>query len=130
MAGSRQKCRQRGPCSPCDAVHPRWMIPRCLALLAWLVAAAFAGPVDMLHRNWNSSDGLPQDHIRAIVRTRDGFLWLGTDAGLARFDGNEFKCYGLREGLGAVAVMSLLEADDGALWIGTLGGGVSVLRNG
>ena len=84
----------------------------------------------MLHRNWTTRDGLPQDHIRAIVRTRDGFLWLGTDAGLARFDGFEFKTYGLRDGLGAVAVLSLLEARDGTLWAGTMGGGVSAIREG
>jgi signal transduction histidine kinase/ligand-binding sensor domain-containing protein len=108
------------------------MIPfrACLLAAFACMAVVAAQSLEMLHRNWNSRDGLPQDHIRAIVQTRDGFLWLGTDAGLARFDGNEFKCYGLREGLGAVAVLSLLEADDGALWIGTLGGGVSVLRHG
>ncbi len=101
---------------------------------AWIcLAAAVAAqvePVEMLHRNWNSGDGLPQDRIRTILQTRDGFLWLATDAGLARFDGNAFKNYGLRDGLGAVTVLSLMEADDGALWIGTLDGGVSVMREG
>lgn len=89
-----------------------------------------ADSVEMLARNWSSMDGLPQDHIRAIVRTHDGFLWLGTDAGLTRFDGRVFKTYGLRDGLAAVTVLSLMEASDGALWIGTLGGGVSVMRDG
>lgn len=84
----------------------------------------------MLYRNWTTRQGLPQDHVRAIERTRDGFLWIATDAGLARFDGFEFRTYGLREGLGAVAVMSLFEARDGTLWVGTLGGGVSALRDG
>ncbi|MCW1921198.1 histidine kinase [Luteolibacter arcticus] len=106
------------------------MIPFRVCLLAALALSASAEPVDMLFQNWNSRDGLPQDHIRAIVRTRDGLLWLGTDAGLARFDGNEFKSYGLREGLDAVAVMSLMEADDGTLWVSTLGGGVTMLRDG
>lgn len=84
----------------------------------------------MLHRNWTTREGLPQDHIRAIERTHDGFLWLATDAGLARFDGFEFKTYGLREGLRAVAVLALLESRNGTLWIGTLGGGLSALRDG
>jgi signal transduction histidine kinase/ligand-binding sensor domain-containing protein len=113
-------------------MHDRAMIRRPLGLLlaAALAISASAEPVDLLFQNWNSRDGLPQDHVRDIVRTRDGFLWLATDAGLARFDGSEFKTYGLREGLGAVAVVSLLEASDGALWIGTVGGGVSVMRQG
>lgn len=84
----------------------------------------------MLCRNWSTREGLPQDHVRAILRTRDGFLWLATDAGLARFDGFDFKTYGLREGLGAVAVLSLLETGDGTLWAGTMGGGVTALRDG
>lgn len=84
----------------------------------------------MLYRNWTTRDGLPQDHVRMMARTRDGFLWLGTDAGLARFDGFDFKTYGLRDGLGAIAVISLYESRDGTLWIGTVGGGISALRDG
>ena len=99
---------------------------RMLSLLAAVLPVApavstGAEPVDLLVRNWNSGDGLPQDHIRAIAQTPDGFLWLGTDAGLARFDGSVFKTYGLRDGLPAVTVLSLLGTGDGALWIGTLG---------
>jgi signal transduction histidine kinase/ligand-binding sensor domain-containing protein len=87
-------------------------------------------PLEMLARTWTTEDGLPENHVRAITRTRDGFLWLGTNAGVARFDGVQFKTYGLREGLGSVIILSLFEAHDGALWIGTLGGGASVIRNG
>lgn len=39
---------------------------------------------------WNQTDGLPQDGIRAIAQTPDGYLWLGTDQGLTRFDGYNF----------------------------------------
>jgi signal transduction histidine kinase/ligand-binding sensor domain-containing protein len=92
--------------------------------------AAEAVKENMLWRNWTTREGLPQDRIRAMIRTRDGYLWLGTDAGLARFDGFEFKTYGLHEGLGAVTVLSLLEGSDGTLWAGTLGGGITALRDG
>lgn len=105
---------------------------RLLLFLMAIFSPVRAGemPADLVARNWNSRNGLPQDHVRAMVQTRDGFLWLGTDSGLARFDGHSFQRYGLRERLGAVAVLSLLEADDGTLWIGTLGGGISMMRNG
>lgn len=112
------------------------MLVRLVLTLALLAMAAMpasgveARPVEMLFRNWTTREGLPQDHIRAIVRTRDGYLWLGTDAGLARFDGFGFKTYGLHEGLGAVTVLSLLEGSDGTLWAGTLGGGITALRDG
>lgn len=102
----------------------------CLLLAAFVVRGEEAAPVEMLVRNWSTREGLPQNHVRAIVRTRDGFLWLGTDAGLARFDGVNFKTFGLREGLGSVAVFALFEARDGTLWIATQGGYVSMLRGG
>src|ERR1700674_4663399 len=39
---------------------------------------------------WTQQHGLPQDTVRAIAQTDDGYLWLGTDEGLARFDGYDF----------------------------------------
>lgn len=103
--------------------------------MGWMQALAFVCPAaevaePMLFRNWTTHEGMPHDHVRAITKTRDGFLWLGTDSGLSRFDGKEFRNFGLREGLGSVAVFSLLEARDGTLWVGTLGGGLSEIRNG
>src|ERR1700686_4688410 len=42
---------------------------------------------------WTQAQGLPQDTIRAITQTPDGYLWLGTDEGLARFDGYDFVTF-------------------------------------
>jgi ligand-binding sensor domain-containing protein/signal transduction histidine kinase len=42
---------------------------------------------------WQSNDGLPSDNVRGIVQTKDGYLWVGTDAGLARFDGVRFTAF-------------------------------------
>jgi len=112
------------------------VLSRLLLVLQFLLLAATASAdtesatVDMLYRNWRTREGLPQDHIRAMAGTRDGFLWLGTDSGLARFDGVHFKAFGLHEGLGAITVQTIYEARDGSLWAGTLGGGASVLRDG
>lgn len=83
--------------------------------------------VDMLFRNWTTREGLPHNRVRAVIRSREGFLWLGTDAGVARFDGVDFQTWGLAEGLGAAAVFCLCETRDGSVWIGTQGGGVSCL---
>src|SRR5437868_15047613 len=72
---------------------------------------------------WTQADGLPQDSIRAIAQTSDGYLWLGTDEGLARFDGYEFVVFNKRGGdLPANSVASLAAGRDGALWIGTSAG--------
>lgn len=72
---------------------------------------------------WSQQNGLPQDTIRAITQTTDGFLWLGTDEGLARFDGYEFVAFGKGQGgLPSNSVNVLAASPDGSLWIGTPNG--------
>jgi signal transduction histidine kinase/ligand-binding sensor domain-containing protein len=72
---------------------------------------------------WTQERGLPQDTIRAITQTTDGYLWLGTDEGLARFDGYEFVVYNKANGdLPDNSITALAAANDGGLWIGTSNG--------
>ena len=58
--------------------------------------------------------------ITAITQTRDGYLWLGTPAGLVRFDGIEFKLLDLSgvTNLTSSVVTSLTSARNGGLWVG------------
>jgi ligand-binding sensor domain-containing protein len=80
---------------------------------------------------WDSSDGLPQIRIRAIIQTRDGYLWLGTGNGLVRFDGVNFMTFDVHSGsLKDNEIGGLVEGDDGALWIGTYGGGLTRYKDG
>src|SRR5215472_8419184 len=72
---------------------------------------------------WTEQHGLPQDTIRAITQTTDGYLWLGTDEGLARFDGYEFVTFNRDHGdLPANSITALAAGKDGSLWIGTRNG--------
>ena len=69
-------------------------------------------------------NGLPQNTVQALAQTQDGFLWLGTEAGLVRFDGVEFQTYD-RNSIPALPgndIRCLLATRDGALWIGTSAG--------
>ena len=72
-------------------------------------------------RIWHTQDGLPSDSVTAIVQTRDGFLWLGTSAGLVWFDGVKFTRLNLTASTSddPVYVTALCEDSDGDLWIGT-----------
>ena len=97
---------------------------RALFVLVWLAVPAFGldprKPIaHYSQRVWHTADGLPQESVRAIAQTRDGYLWLGTQAGLARFDGEHFSVFDssnspLKHG----HILSLCATRDGALWIG------------
>jgi ligand-binding sensor domain-containing protein len=70
---------------------------------------------------WQTEDGLPRNAVQAITQTRDGYLWLGTPAGLVRFDGVRFTVFNQFVNNN---VHALLEARDGTLWVGTYGAGL------
>ena len=78
-------------------------------------------------QNWHLKDGLPSGHVTSIAQTPDGYLWVGTPRGLARFDGVRFKVLtaGTNSGLGDSRITSLLTDGDGKLWVGTLDGDVA-----
>ena len=82
------------------------------------------------YRAWTQQQGLPQDSVRVIAQARDGALWLGTDEGLARFDGTDFTVFRQSsDGLSGSFITALVAARDGSVWVGTLGG-VSRLKDG
>jgi ligand-binding sensor domain-containing protein/signal transduction histidine kinase len=74
--------------------------------------------------SWTTDDGLPSNTIRDIVQTADGYLWLATHAGLARFDGVRFKTFDTSNspGLESNFLTELVLGRDGTLWIGSNSG--------
>jgi CheY-like chemotaxis protein/signal transduction histidine kinase len=81
---------------------------------------------------WRQPQGLPQNAVQSILQTRDGYLWIGTSGGVARFDGVRFTVFDDRDKsrLKENEVNALVEGADSSVWIGTYGGGVSRYRNG
>src|SRR5689334_16337665 len=84
------------------------------------------------HDAWRIEQGLPQDTVEAIAQTLDGYLWVGTQRGLARFDGVGFTVFAPDNtpALRTPAIDSLLADPDGSLWITTDGGGLLRYREG
>ena len=108
----------------------------CLLVPAWLERAD-ASAFDLAEsaatlRIWHSADGLPSDSVTAVLQTRDGYLWVGTTAGLVRFDGTKFTGLKLIDSATnhPVQVTALCEDSEGCLWVGTRLDGLFELTHG
>jgi ligand-binding sensor domain-containing protein len=119
-------------------MFPRVVKRRLLSQFAPVFAVIAAGLLpatavpDYFTRTWQIEQGLPQNKVTAVVQTRDGYLWVGTYNGLARFDGVRFTVFDDNNTpeLRSSRITSLFEADDGTLWIGTESGDVSQYKDG
>ena len=102
------------------AVHSQWAPAQTVS----------SGTQQIVHESWTFKDGAPETPT-ALAQTADGYLWIGTPAGLFRFDGVRFELF--RSPFGdrphSTNVSALLAADDG-LWVGYVFGGFSFLKNG
>src|SRR5262249_20723739 len=101
----------------------RWC---CIAAFAILIPGALAldrvelGPSSYVRKNFTIEEGLPDSNVNAIVQSQNGYLWVGTDGGLARFDGRHFTLIRFRgENPREVPVHSLVSTSNGDLWVGT-----------
>ena len=102
------------------------------AVAIFTLAAPSLSAGEYSHRIWRAEDGLPRNRIQAIDQTPDGYLWIGTSGGLARFDGVRFVVFDSSNtpALRDESITSLWPAHDGSLWAGTEGGGLLHYQNG
>lgn len=100
-------------------------------LSAWAQPGATFDAGAYVARLWTSYDGLPQNSGNVLLQSRNGYLWIGTDNGVARFDGMRFDPLHLPDSnLPSNLIYALAEDHDGALWIGTDGGGLLRYQDG
>lgn len=101
------------------------------ALGATLASAGVATVDSVRFRNFGISSGLSQVTARAVLQDEQGFMWIGTQDGLNRFDGYNFRVYHRDRrnpaSLGDSHITALARADHGALWVGTMAGGLNRL---
>src|SRR5438552_8052248 len=94
---------------------------RAVAEFCFLYTLSFAvfaaGPLPLRH--YSTSNGLVHNHVNALYSDSRGFLWICTDEGLARFDGQRFKTYTRQNGIPHIHVNAILETHDGEYWIAT-----------
>ena len=90
-------------------------VPACGALEPTTAMADYG------RQSWVMENGLPQNSVHALAQTMDGYVWLGTEAGLVRFDGTSFAVFdqSSHPALPSGDIHCLLATKDGALWVGT-----------
>lgn len=88
-------------------------------------------PSQLVHFQWARSEGLPAQATWAVTESQDGYLWIGTEGGLARFDGIKFTVFNSQtdDAFRADDVRSVIEDAKGALWLATYGGGILKREN-
>lgn len=114
---------------------PMSNVGRVLSLAGlWLGCLAFAavGASAPAYIVDPAPSGLPQSSVITMAQARDGYLWLGTLNGLARFDGNRYEVFTEwnTPGLTSSRIVRLLADRQGGLWVGAGGGGANFIKEG
>ena len=97
----------------------RLMIGALILSVVWSASPAFSARHSF--RNYTGDDGLSQLFVNCVAQDARGYVWIGTQAGLNRFDGADFEVLGLREGLRSDWIHCIVPDADGGVWIGTGG---------
>jgi diguanylate cyclase (GGDEF)-like protein len=108
----------------------RWAFLSAILIAAPLFALTPSKTIrQYVHASWQ--DQLPHGTVLALTQTRDGYLWVATYEGLARFNGSDFTVFDKHNSaLESPAVSTLLEDSSGTLWMGTVNGGLYRFING
>ncbi len=97
-----------------------------IGLLLLMAAALFSARKEMLFERISLEQGLSQGTVNCILQDSKGFMWFGTEDGLNRYDGYEFKIFrpdpGNPSAISHSTVWTLFEDSGGVLWVGTWDG--------
>tara|TARA_R110001583_G_scaffold2068_2_gene15221 strand:- start:1216 stop:4179 length:2964 start_codon:yes stop_codon:yes gene_type:complete len=105
-----------------------------IILLPFCSFASIKAPLPLAEyftQTWDTRDGLPHNGINALAQTSDGYIWIATWEGLARFNGRKFKLFtrGSKAGLPDSSIKSLTATPNGELLVAGARGGVSIRKN-
>ena len=92
---------------------------RLLTIVAFVTSVLRLQAEQYPFRLYDQTDGLANPTVNAIQTDAEGFLWIGTDNGLFRYDGTRFRAYEAAQGLPGNRINALFSAPDGTLWVAT-----------
>ena len=101
------------------------------SLLAYLVTiiSTIGHAQEYVYKNLTTEDGLPSNMVYEVSQDSKGFLWYSTDAGVSKYDGNQFINYTTKEGLGDNEIFHTYEDSKGRIWFLSYNGKISYLFN-
>ncbi len=115
-------------CNPLRLVSSRLILTTTYRIFIFIstLSPAFLSAQVMPFEHYSVRDGLPSNWISAIYQDSFGYIWLGSDEGITKYDGVSFTNYGYSEGLPVNHVWSVTGSKKypGTLWVGTHGGGL------
>ncbi|WP_020538389.1 ATP-binding protein [Lewinella cohaerens] len=95
-----------------------WLV---VAFLQLVTVSLSAQAWSTYPRHFTVDDGLPTLDVYHIQQDKDGFIWIGTDVGMARYDGYDFEVTTTRDGLPNNDVIRIVEDQQGKLWVSSFG---------
>ena len=79
-----------------------------------------AQEIDYHYLHFTQKDGLPSNTVYSVTQDKDGYLWIGTDAGVSKFDGINFKTYNIDDGLPSNEVFQVFCDSKNRIWLSTM----------
>lgn len=98
-----------------------WLLLFFLSILGY--------PQQKIYKQYTSDDGLGHDLTYDLIQDHNGYIWIGTDNGLSRFNGTTFKNYGFQKGLLSNYIINIHERSPDELVLSTWGAGLHLLKN-
>lgn len=109
-------------------LHPLPFVRRSALIMLWIIACSLFCRAQLpVFRNYNTEDGLPSSETYCIVQDSRGYIYIGTDRGLSRFDGRHFETLTTKDGLVNNAIFNLIE-HEGKIWYYTYSSLVGYLK--
>jgi signal transduction histidine kinase/ligand-binding sensor domain-containing protein len=107
----------------------RWLSLIFCFGIVWAGILPVEGQSSYTYRNYSESNGLPSSEIYQVFQDRAGFIWFGSDNGVARFDGKDFLTFKKSELLPDQVVFGFYEDAKGCLWFRTFSGATACFHN-
>ncbi len=103
----------------------RWVVWGCMLFFSGMLEGQ-----DRLHHHFNVRNGLPSNKAYSIAQSSAGYIWIGTDRGVVRWDGRNFKTYTTIDGLPDNEVLHVFDDDYGRIWINCFNTAPAYIRDG